>query len=64
MDEKQLKVFLDDMAIFLHNLNETVMPGKIDPDLIGYLQSTAENAWHLQKLHESLPKKAGLKKVG
>lgn len=57
MNEAQLKKFLEEMSVFLKALDKA-LPGRVDLDMIQFLESTMDNDWGLSMLLNTL---AGVK---
>ena len=63
MDEKALKRQLEDSAALL-KLLDGLVPDRIDPALISYLEAVAEHPWLLEKMFADLPSQASKVRLG
>lgn len=57
MNADQLKEFLNDMVTFLGALDKVLPPGKVDDDLVAWLQSVKDQPWTCDLLHRALAAK-------
>jgi hypothetical protein len=57
MERQHLREAIEDALALLNGINQSVMPDKVDEELLSYLQAALASNWMLDDMLAKLPKK-------